>query len=177
MDERKLELCHARELVARFLNFGSVEAGDLDQDAVVANRTDDRLVTTKIVHTLTNDLDGLIQHRACDLLLSRNQTDQKGGAALDIETKLNFFLRRPDGRDTERNQQYHQRAGERSLTRPKVCGEIPPEKDQQTQAGEKCKHRAHRIFDFRSIRLRFASLRTSFSISDLVIASTLQPFN
>src|SRR5437879_9743041 len=130
MDQRKLKLCHARELIARFLNLGGVEAWDLDKDAVAPHRADHRLAAAKIIDPLTDHFDCLIEHGARDLLFSRNQADEERSAALNIEAKLNFFLRRPDRDKAESDQQRHQYHRQQSLPRPEVGGKIPPEKNQ-----------------------------------------------
>ncbi len=77
INEAKFQFGDARKLIARFLNLGRVESGDLNQDAIVPHRSDDRLAAAEVVDTFANDLDRLIEHRLGDFLVPLDQADEE----------------------------------------------------------------------------------------------------
>src|SRR5436190_13290617 len=92
IDQTKLEFRHPRKLVPRFLNLRSVEPGDLDQNSVIRDGTDDRFADSKSVNTFPNHLHGLIKHSLGDRLVPRLEPDQEGRAALNIQAQRDLFL-------------------------------------------------------------------------------------
>ena len=137
-NETKLQLRHAGKLFARFPDFFGAEAGNLNQNAIVRDRTDHRLADSKHVHPFSDHFDCLVEHSLVHFLVTAHQTDQERSAALNIEAKLNFFFRRPNRRDAECDQQHHKRTREHALSQPDFGCEIPTEQDEQADAGKKC---------------------------------------
>jgi hypothetical protein len=169
VNKTELELRHARQLIARFLNLSRVETGNLDQNPIAADRTNNWLPSTKVIDALANDLDCLVEHAFIDRLVSANEPDEKRSAALNIETERDLFLRRPDRDDAERHEQEHQRGCKQAFPQALVGREIPPEEDEQDESNEKCKRRTHSISDFGFRISDLSAIR--FSIVDIVISS------
>src|SRR5437016_12383635 len=71
IDQTKLEFRHARKLVPRFLNLRSVEPGNLYQNPVIRDGTNDRFANSKSINTFPNHLHGLIKHSLGVWLVSR----------------------------------------------------------------------------------------------------------
>src|SRR5438046_8835376 len=105
INQAKLELGHARELIPCFLNFCGVESRNLDENSIAPDRTDDRFASAEVIDAFANDLDCLVEHGFIDRLIARNEPDEKGSSALDIETERDLFLRLPDRDDAEPNEQ------------------------------------------------------------------------
>ena len=62
INQTKFELRYARELVPRFLDLGGVEPGNLHQDPVRSDRTDDRFAAAEVIHAFADDFDRLVEH-------------------------------------------------------------------------------------------------------------------
>ena len=62
------------------------------------------------------------------------EPDEKGGAALNIETERDLFLWRPDRGDAEHDEQERQRGGKEAFPQPLIGGEIPAEKNEHRRA-------------------------------------------
>ena len=77
INKAKLEFRHARELIPRFLNLRRVQAGNLNQNPIAADRADDRFADSKNVDTLPNHLHGLIKHPFGDRLVAGHEPDQE----------------------------------------------------------------------------------------------------
>ncbi len=77
MDQRELELGHARKLLARFLDLRGIEPGDLHQDAVIAYWANDRFAAAEIVDPLADHLDRLVEHALGYFLLRADQPDEE----------------------------------------------------------------------------------------------------
>ena len=60
MDQAKLQLGDALELVAGRGDAGRVEAGNLDEDLVLTDGGNDRLADAELVHPRSDDLHGLL---------------------------------------------------------------------------------------------------------------------
>src|SRR5207245_9170158 len=90
------------------------------------------------VHALSGHFDRLVEHSLVYLFIGAHQTNQKRCAALNIETELNFFFRRPDGCDANSDQQHHQRRRQQPFSQTDVSREIPAEKNEQSETVKKC---------------------------------------
>src|SRR5258708_16823760 len=106
MDQGEFQFRHPRQLFARLMNLRRVETGDLYQNAIVPDWTDDRLANATIVDSFTDEFDRLVEHSFVNFFVSAHQANQERGAALNIESELNFFFRRPDHCDAERDEQH-----------------------------------------------------------------------
>ena len=73
----KLESCHTRQLIARFLNLGSIQSWDLNKDAIDTDGTDDWFAAAKIIHALSNDFHRLTKHSLCHFLVAFHQSNKK----------------------------------------------------------------------------------------------------
>ena len=91
INKAEFELGHARKLIARFLDLRGIEPRNLDENTIVADRTDDRLATAKIIDAFANDFDRLLEHRFGDILFSLHQADEKGSATLNIQAERDFL--------------------------------------------------------------------------------------
>src|SRR5260370_11174370 len=138
MDQGEFQFRHARKLFARLLNLRRVETGDLYQNAIVPDRTDDRLADAKIIDSFTDHFDCLVEHSLVHVLVASDKANEERSAALNIETELDLLLRRPDPRDAERSQQLTQRGPCNQFPQPNVGGEIPAQQNQQTEPCKKC---------------------------------------
>src|SRR5437879_6086307 len=123
-DKAKLEFRHPGKLFPHFLDLRGIETWNLDQDPVVPDWADNRFADAKNVDTFPNYLDRLVEHSLVHVLVAAHQADQKGRAALNIEAELNFFPRRRDRGDAERDQQHDQRGREQSFSSSDVSCEI-----------------------------------------------------
>ena len=77
INQAELELGHARKLIARFLNLRRIEARNLDENAIVTDRSDDRFAAAEIIDALADDFDRLVEHRLGDLFVAFHQADQE----------------------------------------------------------------------------------------------------
>ena len=101
MDKPELEFRDSLQLLPRSFYLRRVQSGDLDQDVVGPLLGDHRFANTEFVHPFSDDLDRLLLHFGCDRSRRtplfenrRNQPNQKGGAALQIQSEMNFLLER-----------------------------------------------------------------------------------
>ena len=152
IDETELELGHTRKLVARLLNRRGIEPRNLDEDTIVADRADDRLPTAEIIDPFADHLHRLLLHSLGYFLFAFHHPNEKGGAALDIETERDLFFGRPDCGDAHGDKRHHQRPGDQPFARSEIGREIPTEQNEQAEAKEKCQDGTHaagfRISDF-----------------------------
>src|SRR5260370_576773 len=101
IDQAELEFRHARELVPRFLNLRGVQPGNLDQNPITPDRADDRFASAKVIHAFANDFHCLVKHAFRDRRVAMHKPNQEGGAALNIETECDLFLRWPHRSDAD----------------------------------------------------------------------------
>src|SRR5690242_13098634 len=73
INQAELELRHPRKLIARFLNLGSVETRNLDQNPIAADRADNWFATTEVIDALANDLDRLVEYRLGNFFIATFQ--------------------------------------------------------------------------------------------------------
>ena len=126
MDQRKFELRYSRELVARFLDFRRIEAGNLDENTVGIRRRDDRLANAELVDALANDLHRLVDHRLGDLFFATDKPNQERRAPLQVQTQPDFLLQglqRQQAHDCDRNRKHR---SEHPFPKCVVGAEIPP---------------------------------------------------
>ena len=142
-NKAKLQLRHPRKLFTYLLNLRGIETGNLDQDPIVPDRTDNRFTDAENVHALPDHFDRLVEHSLVYFFIGAHQTNQKRCAALNIETELNFFFRRPDGGDAEGDEQHYQRRSQQPFSQTDVSREIPAEKNEQSETGKKCQGWTH----------------------------------
>src|SRR5262249_39476800 len=92
----ELKLGNSRQLLACFLDVGSVETRDLHENTIVALWRNNRFAYPKAVHTLADSLDGLIHHRLCNWPFSsvrarrRLQPNQKRSANFKVDAEMNL---------------------------------------------------------------------------------------
>ena len=141
-------------MLARLLNFRGIETRNLDQNAIIPHWTDDWLAHAKIIDALTNHFDRLVEHSLVHIFVATHQANEERGAALNIETELNFLFRRPDRGNAKGDQQHDQGRGEQALSQSDVCGKVPTEKNQQPKTGKKCQCGTH-LAEFRISNFEF----------------------
>ena len=74
----EFEFCDTLELGFRLIELLRVEAGNLNQDAILALGSDDRFADAVLVHALADDLDCLIEQIGSDAALRLgNEADQE----------------------------------------------------------------------------------------------------
>ena len=74
----EFEFRHTLELGFRLIELVGVEAGDLDQDAILALRSDDRFADAVLVHALADDFHCLIEQVGSNAAFRlRNEADQE----------------------------------------------------------------------------------------------------
>ena len=99
----KLQFRHALELGFCLLGLFVVQTSDLNKDAILALRRNDRLADSVLIHALADDLHGLVEKVRRDAIFRlRHQTDQERSASLQVQTETNLLLRRNDLLDAKR---------------------------------------------------------------------------
>ena len=143
INQAKLQLRDARELISRLLNLSGVQSWNLDKNPIAADRTDDWFAAAKIIDALANDLDRLVEHALVHFFVAALQPDEEGRAALNVEAERDFFLWRPDRDDAESDEKQHQRGCEQVFPEALIGRKVPPEENEHDEPDKKCQPSGH----------------------------------
>ena len=81
----------------------------MDKNSIIPDRTNNRFARAKVIDPFANDFDSLVEHGFGHVLIPFHQTNEEGGAALNVEAERDLFLGRPDRDDAEHDEQNGQR--------------------------------------------------------------------
>jgi len=108
-----------------------------------------------LVHAFADDFDRLIERARGDFLAAlSDESQQERRSALQIETEADFFLRRNDRFDAERQEQDGQNQTDGALASGRVGHEIPDEQAEDKKTEEEDEGRAHGAGAARAARIR-----------------------